>query len=751
MHHCRRCWTDRQKQFDLCDGCWVRLRVDRRAGCTVGRLEELEWEIRDAVDQLRSHRHDLPRVVLTTLLAAADQGVILGGAGDGAGPWPSHTGTTFSREALHRDRPAVATATVAGYRAGPGSGAATGGGGGRGSKNGRIAVNNLRLLLRTCLGLPMLTKQEANGLLAKYGVDDDGLLPYEVFCHGLFAGAARQLAQRGFRRGPLDPLSPAGWADMRMLKYPQCRKAIMPPSSWDGTLAKRSSHPPACQIELSHVVGYAGRDAPTPNLFYTHDGLMLYYAAAVAIVYDPDANTGKGLQRFFTAHSGSISCLAIDPARRLAATGQVGVAHTATKVTFQQVAGATLTVPETRISSAPKILIWDVDTFEIVQTLTLSDGDISVAALGFSHEGDKLAAVTADDDHSMRVWDWRTGVELVKEKVVQGGEQDNLPRPKVYGLVWNRYKGAPTAALVDIVTFGVDHLAVWALEPTDTLPWDVTVLSLSPWTNVSSALFLETGQLLTAGADGNVAVWADGGEEGWLQMQYASFAQLHQGMPVTAIKESLSPSEVEVGPTAVQLITGGGDGSVRFWVVEPEAPAAELELEDKDSPPAPPGLIIRPDPGQDVHRPAAASEPTAADGGVESRRMIVSVDTHEARSAVVAGDDHDDIWLLDAADPDPGPRLAGMGGDVTGMAAHPTRPGLYAACSAAGHILIGDLANNRVLQRCILVRQRDAVLKRLEKGERLRPWTCTFSPTGRMLAVRGPKLQSGTSAAVATR
>eukprot|EP01050_Picozoa_sp_SAG11_P005188 SAG11_NODE_355_length_10322_cov_3.245207_10_plen_240_part_00 len=29
MHHCRRCWEGRQKSYDLCDHCWVQLRVDR--------------------------------------------------------------------------------------------------------------------------------------------------------------------------------------------------------------------------------------------------------------------------------------------------------------------------------------------------------------------------------------------------------------------------------------------------------------------------------------------------------------------------------------------------------------------------------------------------------------------------------------------------------------------------------------------------------------------------------------------------
>ena len=60
----------------------------------------------------------------------------------------------------------------------------------------------LRRRLRDHTGRPLsLSEQEARALLAKYGTDDGGLLPYEVFCRALFAGASKLLAERGFRRG----------------------------------------------------------------------------------------------------------------------------------------------------------------------------------------------------------------------------------------------------------------------------------------------------------------------------------------------------------------------------------------------------------------------------------------------------------------------------------------------------------------------------------------------------------------------
>jgi|EP01047_Picozoa_sp_COSAG01_P072883 hypothetical protein len=71
-------------------------------------------------------------------------------------------------------------------------------------------------------------------LRSRYGVDDRGMLPYETFARALFAGAAKQLAARGFRLGPLQLTQPATWGLQTMLKYPQCTKAVLPPSGWDG-------------------------------------------------------------------------------------------------------------------------------------------------------------------------------------------------------------------------------------------------------------------------------------------------------------------------------------------------------------------------------------------------------------------------------------------------------------------------------------------------------------------------------------
>lgn len=48
-------------------------------------------------------------------------------------------------------------------------------------------------------------------------------------------------------------------------------------------------------MKLEYVYGYAGADNTANNLFITADNKLVYYTAAVGIVYDPMTHT----QEFF--------------------------------------------------------------------------------------------------------------------------------------------------------------------------------------------------------------------------------------------------------------------------------------------------------------------------------------------------------------------------------------------------------------------------------------------------------------------
>lgn len=70
-----------------------------------------------------------------------------------------------------------------------------------------------------------------------------------------------------------------------------------------------------------HAPRYRGYDCRN-NLFYTQAGEIVFHVAAVGVVYNRENHS----QRFYTAHTDDILCLAIHPAKDYVATGQVSQA-----------------------------------------------------------------------------------------------------------------------------------------------------------------------------------------------------------------------------------------------------------------------------------------------------------------------------------------------------------------------------------------------------------------------------------------
>ena len=157
------------------------------------------------------------------------------------------------------------------------------------------------------------------------GVDEHGRLAYEVFARNLFTGGAELLASTGVhRRGPLRRTEPDTWAARGMLRYAQCKRAVAPPTGWDGSLAQRSLTLPAARLELEHVYAGAGEGGA---LFCVGDGRVAYFAAALGLVYDTEAAAGGGgggSQRFFCEHGARVSAMALHPNGDTLATAERG-------------------------------------------------------------------------------------------------------------------------------------------------------------------------------------------------------------------------------------------------------------------------------------------------------------------------------------------------------------------------------------------------------------------------------------------
>jgi len=83
---------------------------------------------------------------------------------------------------------------------------------------------------------------------------------------------------------------------------------------------KEAQRPVEGKLELFYAHGYSGNfDESRQNIYLSHDGnKLIYYIAAVAVVYDFKNNT----QRFFTKHNDDITTICLSPKKKWAATGQ---------------------------------------------------------------------------------------------------------------------------------------------------------------------------------------------------------------------------------------------------------------------------------------------------------------------------------------------------------------------------------------------------------------------------------------------
>ena len=88
------------------------------------------------------------------------------------------------------------------------------------------------------------------------------------------------IAGNGVRDVQIDP-----GAVPDRITYAASKTAVQPPTNWDTREATRSAQLPQWGLQLEHVHGYNGR--PNGNsLFHNADGRLVYYVAAVGVVYD---------------------------------------------------------------------------------------------------------------------------------------------------------------------------------------------------------------------------------------------------------------------------------------------------------------------------------------------------------------------------------------------------------------------------------------------------------------------------------
>ncbi|CAK9107654.1 Echinoderm microtubule-associated protein-like 6 (EMAP-6) (Echinoderm microtubule-associated protein-like 5-like) [Durusdinium trenchii] len=132
-------------------------------------------------------------------------------------------------------------------------------------------------------------------------------------------------------------------------------------------------------MSLEWVHGYNAQRSRS-SVLYLPNGDVAFPAANLGVVFNKQ---GGGVQRFFTDHTDQVSCLALHPEGTLIVTGQLG--------------------------KTPKIIVWDSETMEAVQTLT-GFHRCGIQSVKFSRDGGSIVSVGLDTDHRIAVHDWKNGI-----------------------------------------------------------------------------------------------------------------------------------------------------------------------------------------------------------------------------------------------------------------------------------------------------------------------------------------------------
>ena len=149
--------------------------------------------------------------------------------------------------------------------------------------------------------------------------------------------------------------------------------SVVPP-----TAPPRNNPIPSPGLNLEWVHGYNAQGVRS-TLQYLPNGEIAYTAANLGVILNKE---GGGIQRFFTDHTDRVISLALHPSGNLIATGQLG--------------------------KSPRIVVWNVETMESVQTLR-GFHKRGVPYLSFFRDGGRLVSVGQDEDHSIAVYDWENG------------------------------------------------------------------------------------------------------------------------------------------------------------------------------------------------------------------------------------------------------------------------------------------------------------------------------------------------------
>jgi len=572
-----------------------------------------------------------------------------------------------------------------------------------------------------------VTGAEATALFKKHGFAK-GIIPYKRFMELLLKSPSRTLTEGTVKKGAFNLTGP--FTHNGKIIYPQCRKGVYPPSNWTKQLGARSAELPDASLRLEFVYGYAGVHNTSSNLFYLNTGELVYYTAAVAVVY----NRQKHTQRFFLGHVDDIRSLCVCPSEVSVAASSSQSSETSGSAVVGAGTGSKLRYEARRLVATGQIMTEDVDPYvSIWDSMKIGTNDHAsaevrrlsfpkeahgICAIQFSPDARLLACVSMDVDHTLYVYDWRKNVCLFSGRSFK---LEGTP-PQVFGITWNPHAvpekhgrksqaGGPSAVSSDqavssdaayevkqdgyeFVTFGVKHIKAWRQTGSGAFKAFTMKFVKCNMQHVMSAVYLPPSErdgksrILTGHPSGDVYVWRDDNALRSIAAHRPGPAKVlsdgtktHHGVRLSLLRDGRT------------LVTSGGDGCLQVWDVN----SGTLKEECRRG------------------EPAAIAAPPRAGGGKVDAHAIRSFDVLEGTNVVAVGTHRCDIMELNVSSIGSS-RTQGHGAvqhaggvttfidgheaDLYSIEWHPTKPEVFATACESSRLFVFDAQRRVVMKTC---------------------------------------------------
>ena len=181
------------------------------------------------------------------------------------------------------------------------------------------------------------------------------------------------------------------------------------------------------------------------------------------------------------------------------------------------------------------VAVWDTSTCETVATVPDVHAN-AVSAMAFSNSSTMLATVGLDEDHTISVFEWRSGSVVAR---MYGGSAH------IFGISFSRQDEDLAVVGVKTVRF---YSGIMSKSPTCSRPTLGSVGSMQPFICVTYF----TGNPVVGTRDGNIYMFVDNALK--------TTVKAHDG----------SVNTIDVDGQGTSLVTGGKDGAVRIWNVHLE-------------------------------------------------------------------------------------------------------------------------------------------------------------------------------------